>query len=89
MGWCADVIEMQRGAVEPMTVEIREIIAARRQDEKELRELQQWAHGQRQEPLTPELKSRWLKIVAEHGGIGAAAQAMDSLATQHMPRTMQ
>ncbi|WP_170545300.1 hypothetical protein [Ruegeria arenilitoris] len=73
-----------------MSVEIREIIeAARQREEAELAELKQWIDGNRREPLTPELKARWLGIVAEQGGTLAAAQTMDQLATQPMPEVVQ
>lgn len=72
-----------------MSVEIREIIAKRVRAEREIAALHQWALDGQKDPLTPELKVRWLSMVAEHDGVAAAALTMDKLATQPMPEVIQ
>lgn len=72
-----------------MSVEIREIIANRVRAEQEVEALRRWALDGQKDPLTPELKSRWLSMIAEHDGVAAAAFTMDRLATQRIPEEIQ
>ncbi len=65
------------------------IFAASMQRAKEEREVYRWLGGERQEPLTTELKSRFVCMVDEEFGVYAAAKAMDQVATNYMPQVIQ
>ncbi|NOE18880.1 hypothetical protein GS634_12185 [Ruegeria atlantica] len=72
-----------------MSVEIREMMAAVRKSEVETEAVYKWLNSDRSEPLTPELKARFVDIVASQFGEEAACKAMDQIATSGMPETMQ
>lgn len=72
-----------------MSVEIREIVAARLKEEIEIREVYRWLEGERTEPLPSELKSRFVDMAAQQFGEHAAAAAMDQVANKPMPKVMQ
>ncbi len=72
-----------------MSVEIREIMAARLKEEKEIREVYRWLDGKRDEPLPPALKARFVDMAAQQFGDHAAAAAMDQVANKSMPKVMQ